>query len=68
MMQARPPFGDEAKRLELRDRLNDIPDVAIPADAVSRYPGIALVALKEELALTQFLAAFDWVIQVIGKA
>ncbi len=64
-MQAAPPFDDEARRLELRRRLNEIPGVHIREDAVSRYPSIPLAALKEESALRQFLAAFDWAVQVI---
>lgn len=65
MMQARSPFDDDVKRLELRRRLNEIPGVHIPEDAVTRYPNIALAALKAESALEQFLAAFDWAVQVI---
>lgn len=65
MMQARSPFDDDVKRLELCRRLNEIPGVHIPEDAVTRYPNIALAALKAESALEQFLAAFDWAVQVI---
>jgi hypothetical protein len=36
MMKSRPPFDDEAMRRELRDRLNEISGVDIPADALSR--------------------------------
>ena len=39
-MLRNPPFDDETKRLELLRRLNDIPHVTIPTNAitVSEYP------------------------------
>lgn len=34
-----PPFSDESKRLEMLQRLNQIPGVAVPESAVDKYPG-----------------------------
>lgn len=61
-MQNSPPFDDENERLELLRRLTEMSGVAIPADAITRFPGIPLSALKDETALKQFLAILDWVV------
>ncbi len=61
-MLARKPFGDEAKRLELRNRLNKIPGVEIPADAITRRPTITLAQLTDDATLKAFLGVLDWYI------
>lgn len=61
-MQNSPPFDDENERLELLRRLTEMSGVAIPADAITRFPRIPLSALKDETALKQFLAILDWVV------
>ena len=61
----RAPFDDEAKRLELFDRLNAIPSVELPIDAITGRPRIRLSVLSDGRALAQFLEAFDWVIDDI---
>jgi len=55
-----PPSDDMGLRLELLDRLNEIPGVSIPGDAIERRPSFPLSALAEEAQLTQFLAIMDW--------
>lgn len=42
---AKGPFVDEAMRLELRQRLNAMPEISIPADAIGRRPAFRLNAL-----------------------
>jgi hypothetical protein len=64
-MKVRPPFDDEARRQELRNRLNQIPGVEIPADALTLRPRILLSTLTNKPALQQFLAVLDWAIQEI---
>ncbi len=64
-MQTRPPFNDESKRLELLSRLNAIPGVDIPDDAITRFPSIRLSTLKDEAVLKQFLEVLDWCVQEI---
>ena len=66
-MQSKPssPFADDSKRLELLRRLNEIPGVALPADSITRRPGIPLSTLKDEAVLEQFLEALAWVVQEI---
>ncbi len=64
-LKEQPPFANEALRLELLRRLNQIPGVEIPADAIGRRPTFPVAALKSDAALQSFLATFDWVIQTI---
>ena len=65
MMKTTPPFEAEAKRVELLQRLNALPGVTIPPDAITRRPSIRLSVLHEETVLQQFLAICDWIIQEI---
>lgn len=59
------PFDNESKRMELLDRLNLVPGVRIPADAITRRPNIPLSQFKESEKLKQFLDILDWVVQEI---
>jgi hypothetical protein len=59
------PFGDEAKRLELVERLNQISGASIPADAIARYPGFPLAALTSPDAMKQLLNALDWFVNEV---
>jgi hypothetical protein len=68
VLQTRPPFTDESKRLELLRRLNEVPGIAIPEDALNRYPNFRLSTLKEEGALRQFLGTLDWFVQEIRSS
>lgn len=65
---AKGPFVDEAMRLELRQRLNAIPGISIPADAIARRPSFRLNALADEGAVDRVLEVFDWVLAEIEKA
>jgi hypothetical protein len=64
----KPPFDSEDKRRELLDRLNGIAGVSLPDEAINRRPGIPLSVLRDESALMQFTAAFDWFIEEIRSA
>jgi hypothetical protein len=66
--QYKAPFDSEEKRRELLSRLNAIPGVSLPDDAIARRPGIPLSTFEDESALGQLLETFDWVIQEIGAA
>jgi len=59
------PFNGEPKIVELLKRLNKLPEVSIPPDAINRYPSLPLSLFKDEEVLKQFLGIFDWVIQEI---
>ena len=65
MMKARPPFDDEGKRLEFRNRLNEINGVDIPADAIGRYPGFPLAALADETMMRKFLETLEWFVEQV---
>jgi hypothetical protein len=67
-MLARKPFEEEAKRLELRDRLNKIPGVEIPADAIARRPSIPLAVFTDPSALQRFLSVLDWYVSEVKAA
>ena len=53
----------EEKRFELRRKLNQIPSVAISADAITKRPGIPLAVLAHPVALDEFLRVFEWFLE-----
>lgn len=56
-----PPFDGVEMRRELRRRLNEIPGVSIPEDAITRRPSIPLALLAADPeALESLKAALDW--------
>ncbi len=65
MMQNKPPFDNEAKRLELLRRLNTLPGTSMAADAITRRPRILLTKLQDEAVLKQFLDICDWIIDEV---
>ena len=65
VMKSKPPFDGESKRMELLRRLNEIPGVTIPENAITRRPSITLSSLKDKTILMQFLETFNWVVQEI---
>ncbi len=64
----KPPFDSESKRLELREKLNQIPGVDIPLEGIERRPSISLAALSSTENLEQFLAVYDWVVSEIRRS
>jgi hypothetical protein len=64
-LKTRPPFDNEASRKELLDRLNRIPGIQIPAEALTLRPNIFLSVFKEDATLKQFLETLDWIVQEI---
>lgn len=61
------PFDAEEKRLELLEKLNQIPGVNLPKEAINRRPSIKLSTLGQGKNIEQFLSIFDWVIEEIAK-
>jgi hypothetical protein len=59
-MAARPTFADEARRLELLDRINAAAHTSIPSNKISKLPTFPLSALTDPQALDGFLAVWDW--------
>lgn len=59
------PFKSEEKRRELWQRLNEIPGLKLPEDAIFRRPSIQISALVDSDNLKQFLVTFNWVLEQI---
>lgn len=59
-MQYRPPFDDVAVREELRQRLNAIPGVDLPAVKLAMRPGFEVALLADDLASERLLQALSW--------
>ena len=59
-MSAMPPFDQVAMREELLRRLNEVPGVQLPSNAIDRRPGVPLKILAAPEALATLLAAFEW--------
>lgn len=57
----RPPFDDVVLRLEFLRRLNEIPGVSIPEDAITRRPSIPLAPLAADPGMFEALkGVLDW--------
>jgi hypothetical protein len=59
------PFQDESRRLELANRLNQVPGVEISEESASKYPHIGLQDLGESAALGLFLDAWSWYVDEV---
>jgi hypothetical protein len=64
-LSKRAPFDDEQVRLELLDRLNEIPEVNLPRESISKYPSIPLSTFQEETSFQKLIGVLGWVIQKI---
>ena len=65
-MLHKPVFGDIARRQQLLDRLNAVPGVRLPPDAVSKRKTIPLKEFTPE-ATSQFLAVMDWFVDELKQ-
>ena len=63
-----PPFDDESMRLELLRRLNEMSDVNIPADKITKRPTVPLSLLKDDAVMERFLETLDWILEEIGAS
>jgi hypothetical protein len=63
----KPPFDQLLLRLEWLRRLNEIPEVSLPEDAVERRPNFPLGTLESEAAMAKFLSAMDWFVNEARK-
>ena len=64
----KPPFDDEGNRLALLERLTAIQGVSISKYAIAKRPPIELRVLDTEEKRNQFLAAFNWYLEVIRQS
>jgi hypothetical protein len=66
MWLTRPPFDDLELRREFLRRLNEIPGVSFPQDAITRRPRIQLSLLAADpAALESLKAALDWFCETV---
>lgn len=63
MSYRRPPFDAGSGKMELLERLNQLPGIALPDEAIGRQPTISLSALADGDAVNRFLQVFDWTIE-----
>jgi hypothetical protein len=66
-LKGRPAFASESSRRELLNRLNEIPGVRLPDDAIHRRPSLQLTMLGNEGRMARFLAVLDWVVERIEQ-
>jgi hypothetical protein len=66
-LMRRPAFAEE-KRRELARRLDEIPGVEIPADAVARRPAFDVAALADPVRLAAFFEVMNWCVSEIANA
>lgn len=62
-LQSKPPFDNDSERLELLQRLNEIPAIDISTDKLAKRPSFGLSTLKDEAALARFLETLDWAVE-----
>ncbi|MCJ2135803.1 hypothetical protein MKK69_17375 [Methylobacterium sp. J-026] len=63
-MLGKPVFDDLGLRQTLLDRLNAVPGIRLPLDAVSKRKTIPLAPLTPE-ATASFLEAMDWFVDTL---
>lgn len=62
------PFGNVAKREELRQSLNEIGGVDLAPDVILKRPGIPLATFSDDERLAQFLKVMDWCVGQLRSA
>jgi len=63
-LKLKPPFDNVDLRKDLLRKLNEIPGINFPSDAIDKGPSIPLSILNKD-ALEKFLLVFNWVIERI---
>lgn len=60
-LTTRPPFDQTSERVELLQRLNEIPGLSLPDNVIERYPSFPLAILAADpAALAQMQTALGW--------
>lgn len=67
-MRDRPPFDQEAVRVEAIRRLNEVPGIDIPLDAHSRRPSFGMAALIDPPSLERFFEVVSWMIEQFKRS
>lgn len=66
-MAKRSPFDDEGLRLEFFEKINRIPGVELPAEAIDGVPDISFEFLETGNGLDLLLEALDWFVAQIPE-
>lgn len=61
----KPQFAEEAKRMELLAKFNEIPGVNLPPDSITRRPSIPLAVFRDDERFTQLTKLMEWVVSEI---
>lgn len=67
-LRGRPVFDAEDARRELMRRLNQVPGVTLPADAIAKRPSFPIAALADESALRAFRDVIEWALEQVRSA
>lgn len=67
-MKYMPGFEPDERRREFLERINRVPGVSVPADAIQRRPSFSMALLRSGEALRAFLDVMEWAISVTRAA
>ncbi len=62
------PFTSEDKRLQLLEKLNAVPGIALPAEAINKRPSIQLTDIHQAGNLDALLEVHSWIIDQFKSA
>jgi hypothetical protein len=63
-MKAKPPFDQDDLRRELQRRIEAVPGVTLPPDAIDKQPNLKMGAVSTDGALRRLEEAFEWYLEV----
>lgn len=67
-MKTMPGFEPDERRREFLERINRIPGVSVPVDAIARRPSFPVTLLQSDEARHAFFEAMEWAISVAWDA
>ena len=66
-LQTRPPFDDIEKRRDFLTRLNAIPGISIPEEALDKRPAVSMSVLVPSDARNQFISVLNWFLDEVRE-
>lgn len=67
-MKTMPGFEPDERRREYLERINRIPGVSVPVDAIARRPSFRMTLLQSDEALQAFFSVIQWALSVAREA
>lgn len=61
----KPPFGEADRKIDLIERINDVPGFDLTEEVVTKWPLRRLSLLSDSGAFERFTAVFEWMFSVI---